>query len=97
MKIAKQIKLHRSLSKLAIDALKEKLNHEVKLIGYSTMQQIETFDDIEWEHEKETLIEIHNLSHAIRTIEKSVDTAISSLKDIERDLEANKERQDGTT
>lgn len=94
MEITKQIKLQRSLSKLALDALTEKLNHEVKSIGYGTMQQIEKFDDLKWEHEKDTLIELHNLSHAIRTIEKSVMKHLDSLKQSQRDLEEGEKKKD---
>ena len=93
MEITKKIKLHRSLSKLALDALTEQLNREVKSIGYGTMQQINSFDELEWEHEKDTLIEIHNLSHAIRIIEKSVDASLSELRDIKRDLESKEKKE----
>jgi|TARA_R100000084_G_C4588146_1_gene117105 hypothetical protein len=93
MDIKTQIQRHRSLSKLALDTLNKKLIHEAQLLGYNTMQQIEKLDDLKWEHQKDSLIEIFNLSQAIRTIEKSVETALSSLRNTQKDLES-KERKE---
>ena len=93
MNIKTQIKIHRSLSKLALDTLNEKLLDEAQLLGYNTMKQIEKLDELEWDHQKDSLIEIFNLSQAIRIIEKSVDTALDSLEDTQRDLES-KERKE---
>ena len=93
MDIKTQIKKHRSLSKFALDTLNKKLTHEAQCLGYNTMQQIEKLDDLQWEHQKDALIEIFNLSQAIRTIEKSVDTALSLLRDKQRDLENTEKKE----
>ena len=93
MEIAKQIQRHKSLSKLALDTLNEKLINDAKSLGYGTMKKIEKIDDLQWEHQKDALVKIFNLSNSIRTIEKSVDTALSLLRDKQRDLENTEKKE----